>query len=148
MSDILPPVCDLGAVFLLHFTISSIMPQRKNAGGRKSEQHPYHPHPKPSSVQSAVGGVHWESVSTATSKHARIDHQPSKQSSSARNEPSLSPSSMSINQTQNNIVSFQHHYVSSVDKCDRAQHFQQGMTIFHNRIFVCSTCTEIVMYIC
>ena len=30
-------------------------PLRKNAGGRKSEQHPYHPHPKPSSVQSAVG---------------------------------------------------------------------------------------------
>ena len=27
---------------------------KKNAGGRKSEQHPYHPHPKPSSVQSAV----------------------------------------------------------------------------------------------
>ena len=26
--------------------------------GRKSEQHPYHPHPKPSSVQSAVGGTH------------------------------------------------------------------------------------------
>ena len=32
------------------------MPQRKNAGGRKSEQHPYHPHPKPSSVQSVVRG--------------------------------------------------------------------------------------------
>ena len=30
-------------------------PLRKNAGGRKSEQHPYHSHPKPSSVQSAVG---------------------------------------------------------------------------------------------
>ena len=30
-------------------------PQRKNAGGRKSEQHPYHPYPKPSSVQSAEG---------------------------------------------------------------------------------------------
>ena len=27
------------------------------AGGKKSEQHPYHPHPKPSSVHSAVGGV-------------------------------------------------------------------------------------------
>ena len=63
-------------------------PQRKNAGGRKSEQHPYHPHPKPSSVQSAVGGAHQESVSTATKEHARIDHQPSQQSSSARNEPS------------------------------------------------------------
>ncbi len=65
-----------------------IKPQRKNAGGRKSEQHPYHPHPKPSSVQSAVGGAHQESVSTATNEHARIDHQPSQQSSSARNEPS------------------------------------------------------------
>ena len=29
---------------------------KKNAGGRKSYQHPYHPDPKPSSVQSAVGG--------------------------------------------------------------------------------------------
>ena len=67
-----------------------IKPQRKNAGGRKSEQHPYHPHPKPSSVQSAVGGVHQESVSTATNEHARIDHQPSQQSSSARKEPSSS----------------------------------------------------------
>ena len=49
-----------------------IKPQRKNAGGRKSEQHPYHPHPKPSSVQSAVGGAHQESVSTATNEHLRI----------------------------------------------------------------------------
>ena len=51
-----------------------IKPQRKNAGGRKSKQHPYHPHPKPSSVQSAVGGAHQELVSTATNEHARIDH--------------------------------------------------------------------------
>ena len=63
-------------------------PQRKNAGGRKSEQHPYHPHPKPSFVQSAVGDAHQESISTATNEHAKIDHQPSQQSSSARNEPS------------------------------------------------------------
>ena len=56
---------------------------------QKSEQHPYRPHPKPSSVQSAVGCAHQESVSTATNEHARIDHQPSKQSSSARNEPSF-----------------------------------------------------------
>ena len=62
--------------------------QRKNAGGRKSEQHPYHPQPKPSCVQSAVGFTHQESVSTAPNKHARIDHQPSPKSSSARNEPS------------------------------------------------------------
>ena len=59
------------------FDDSDIKPQRKNAGGRKSKQHPYHPHPKPSSVQSAVSGAHQESVSTATKKHARIDHQPS-----------------------------------------------------------------------
>ena len=31
-------------------------------------------------------GAHQESVSTATNEHARIDHQPSQQSSSARNE--------------------------------------------------------------
>ena len=29
--------------------------QGKNTTGRKSEHHPYHPHPKPPSVQSAVG---------------------------------------------------------------------------------------------
>ena len=62
--------------------------QRKNTGGRKSKQHPYYPHPKPLSVQSAVGDTHQESVSTATNEHARIDHQPSQQSSSARKEPS------------------------------------------------------------
>ena len=50
-----------------------------------SEQHPYHPHPKPLSVQSVVGGVHQESVSTATNDHARMDHKPFLQSSSARN---------------------------------------------------------------
>ena len=44
---------------------------------QKGEQHPRHPHPKPSPVQSAVSGAHQESVSTATKKHARIDHQPS-----------------------------------------------------------------------
>ena len=61
------------------------------AGGKKSEQHPYHPHPKPSSVQSAEGGAHQESASLATNEHARIDHQPSQQASSARNELSLTP---------------------------------------------------------
>ena len=59
-------------------------PQRKNAEGRQSEQKLYHPHHKPSSVQSAVGGAHQESVSKATNEHARIDHQPSKQSSSSQ----------------------------------------------------------------
>ena len=54
-------------------------PQRKNAGGRKSERHPYHPHPKP----------HQESECTVTNERTRIDHQPSPQkSSSARSEPS------------------------------------------------------------
>ena len=66
-----------------------IKPQRKNAGGRKSEQHPYHPQPKSSSVQSTVGCVHQDSDSTATSKHARTDHQPSQKSSSAMNQPSI-----------------------------------------------------------
>ena len=51
-------------------------------------QHPYHPHPKPSSVQSGVGFAHQESVSTATSERASIDHQPSQKSSSVKNEPS------------------------------------------------------------
>ena len=63
--------------------------QRKDAGDRKSEQHPNHPQPKPSSVQSAVGYAHQESVSTAINQRAGIDHQPSQKSSSARNEPSL-----------------------------------------------------------
>ena len=64
-------------------------PQRKNAGGRKSEHHSNHPQSKPSSVQSAVGCAHHESVSTATNERARFDHQSSPKSSSARNEPSL-----------------------------------------------------------
>ena len=53
--------------------------QRKNAGGRKGEQLPYHfdLHSKPLSVQSAVVCVHQESVSTATNECARIDHHPS-----------------------------------------------------------------------
>ena len=66
-------------------------PKRKNAGGRKNEQHPHHAQPKPSSlpsVQSVVGCAHLESVSTATNERAIIDHQPSPKSSSARNEPS------------------------------------------------------------
>ena len=39
--------------------------QKKNAGGRKSEQNPNYPQPKPSSVQSAAGCAHLESDSTA-----------------------------------------------------------------------------------
>ena len=41
---------------------------------------------KSSLVQSAVGCVHQESVSTPTNEHASIDYQPSQKSSSARNE--------------------------------------------------------------
>ena len=52
-------------------------PQRKDAGGRKSEQHSNNPQPKPSSLQSAVGCAHQDSDSTATSERARTDHQPS-----------------------------------------------------------------------
>ena len=51
-----------------------INPQRKNAGGRKSEQYLYYSHPKPSSLQSTEGGAHQELVFTATNEHARIDH--------------------------------------------------------------------------
>ena len=47
--------------------------QRKNAGDRESEQHPYYPQAKPSSVQSVVGVAHQDSVSTATNECARID---------------------------------------------------------------------------
>ena len=46
--------------------------KEKNSGGRKSEQHPYHLHPKPSSAQSVVGDAHQESVSTATKGRAGI----------------------------------------------------------------------------
>ena len=63
-------------------------PQRKEAGGRKSEQYPNHPHPKPSSVQSAVGSTHREWDSTATNERARTDHGHSRKTSSARNQPS------------------------------------------------------------
>ena len=52
-------------------------PQRKEAGGRKSEQHPNHPQLKPSFVQRAVGSVYHASDSTAISEHETTDHQPS-----------------------------------------------------------------------
>ena len=52
-------------------------PQRKDAVGRKSEQHPDHPRAKPSSVRSVVGCALQESDSTATNAHARAaDRQP------------------------------------------------------------------------
>ena len=63
-------------------------PRRKDAVGRKSEQHPNHPQPKPSSVQSAVGCVHRESDSSATNEHAKTDHQTFSKSLTARNQPS------------------------------------------------------------
>ena len=68
-------------------TQRGMKPQKEKRRRIKSEQHPYHPHPKPSAVQSVVWCAHQESVSTATNERARIDHQPSQQSSSARNEP-------------------------------------------------------------
>ena len=55
----------------------SIKPQRKAAWGRKSEWPLNHPQPKLFSVLSAVGSMHQESDSTATSGHARTDPQPS-----------------------------------------------------------------------
>ena len=64
--------------------------QRKDAGSRKSEQHPNHPEPKPSSVQSVVGSALQESDTTATNKRARTDLQPSQKSLSVRNQPSSS----------------------------------------------------------
>ena len=82
--------------------------QRKNAGGRKSQQHPYHPHPKPSSVQSTVGGAHQESVSIATNEHERIDHQASQQFSSARNKP------LSLD-VHNNRTKFQLHWIRTLN---------------------------------
>ena len=48
--------------------------QRKDAGGRKSGQHPNHPQSEPSPVQSAVGSAHQEADSTATKEHAKKDH--------------------------------------------------------------------------
>ena len=52
-------------------------PQRKDAGGRKSVQHPNYLQPKFSPVQKAVGCGHQEPDSTATNEHAKTDHQPS-----------------------------------------------------------------------
>ena len=71
-------------------------PQKKNAGGRKRQQHSYHPHPKLSSVRSARGVAHQESVSTATNKRAKIDHQPFQQWSSVMNEPLSQPVNMTL----------------------------------------------------
>ena len=81
-------------------------PQRKIAGGRKSEQHYYDPQPKPSSVQIAVGCSHQKSVSTATNERARIDYQLSPKSSSARN---AQLSSSYLTRSWMNLVSCQHH---------------------------------------
>ena len=40
-------------------------------------------------ISSALGAAHQESVSTTTNERARLDHQPSQQSSSGRIEPSF-----------------------------------------------------------
>ena len=63
-------------------------PQRKDTGGRKSEQHPNLPQLKPSSVQITVECALQESDSTAINDHARTDHQSSKKSSFASNPSS------------------------------------------------------------
>ena len=55
---------------------------------RQKEQAASLPSSSQTFVKSTVGGAHQESVSTDTNEHARIDHQPSPQSSSARNKPS------------------------------------------------------------
>ena len=88
--------------------------QGKNTTGRKSEHHPYHPHPKPSSVQSAVGVARQKSVSTATNECARIDHQSSQQSSSARNEPSSSSYSASLASFSEVLVLLQYAELTAV----------------------------------
>ena len=67
--------------------LRGMKPQRKDAAGRNCE-HPNHPQPKPSPVQSSIGSVHQESDFTAVSKNAKTDHQPSPKSLSARNQPS------------------------------------------------------------
>ena len=70
-------------------------PQRKDAGGRKSEQHPNHQsYPKPSYVQSAIGSAHLESDSTANNEHARTDHQSLKKILVYGNHPSSQSSSL------------------------------------------------------
>ena len=55
-------------------------PKRTDAGGRKSEQYPYHPHPKRSSVPSAVGGAHQELSLEPPTSVQNIDNQPSPKS--------------------------------------------------------------------
>ena len=54
-----------------------VKPQKKDAGGRQSEQSLNHLKPKPSPVQRAVGSEHQASDSTATNGRARDDPQTS-----------------------------------------------------------------------
>ena len=73
--------------------------ERHKAGKEKRRRQKERAAYLPSSSQTFVcpkcdRGAHQESVSTATEEHAKFDHQPSQQSSSARNEPS--PSSFLI----------------------------------------------------
>ena len=105
--------------------------QRKNAADKKSEQHPYNPQPKPSSVQSAVGGAHQESVSTAINEHARTDHQLSKQSSSARNEPSIHPVGWCFEPSGRSTVEQIFNARVIIEKC-----IQHQRDLFHNFIDV------------
>ena len=61
--------------------------ERKDGGGRKSQQHPNYPQPKPSPVQSAVESAHQESDSKATNMHAKTGHQPSPKSLFTKSQP-------------------------------------------------------------
>ena len=67
----------------------------------------YYPQSKPSSVQSAVGCAHHESISTASIEHARTDYQPSQKCSSPRNQPSHIRSLMLENNAEINFVVLQ-----------------------------------------
>ena len=67
-----------------------------------------------SSVESAVGVARQKSVSTATNECARIDHQSSQQSSSARNEPSSSSYSASLASFSEVLVLLQYAELTAV----------------------------------
>ena len=88
--------------------------QVKKAGGGKREQHPSHPRPKPSSVQSAVGCARQGSDPIATKKHVRTDHQPSQKSSYARNQPSHYQTDVTV--MFNKILSVQFYLLSGLIK--------------------------------
>ena len=114
-----------------------VKPQRKNAGGRQSEQHPYHPHPKRSSVQSAVGDGHRESVSTATNEHAKIDHQ------NLPNNPRLRGKSHHRHRwgtTDDSATSFLHFSLFSTAVWDLANSRLVHSLMLSSNLFLCLPC--------